>query len=211
MKGAAIIYTAEELAWIEAHHTLPRRELAIQFIARFARPDISQANLTSLCKRKGWLTGRTGQYVKGQEPPNKGQKMPYNENSARTRFKKGNRTGRANHVWKPIGTERLSKEGYREIKMHDGMPLQSRWRGLHLVNWEAQNGPIPEGHCLKCLDGDKTNCDPVNWKLIPRAMLPRLSGRWTLGYDEASPELKPTVMAVAELDHKARAMKRNAK
>lgn len=211
MKGQAISYTDEELAWIEAHHTLPRRELTIQFIARFARPDVSQSNLTALCKRKGWLTGRTGQFVKGQESWSKGKKMPYHPNSAATRFKKGHRGGIALEQYKPIGTERTSKDGYLERKMHDGMPLQSRWRAVHLINWEAQNGLIPDGHCLKCLDGNKTNCDPSNWKLIPRAMLPRLAGRWRLGYDEAPPELKPTVLAVAELEHKAREVKGRAK
>ena len=42
-------------------------------------------------------------------------------------------------------------------------------------------------------------------------MLPRLSGRWGLGYDEAPDELKPTVLAVAELEHKAREVKGRGK
>lgn len=211
MKGSAIKYTDAELAWIEAHKATPRAELYQMFQDKFSRPDVSEANLKALCKRKGWLTGRTGQFVKGQEPWSKGQKMPYNANSARTRFKKGHRGGKALENYKPIGTERMSKEGYLERKVHDGLPLQSRWRAVHLINWEAENGPIPEGHCLKCLDGNKANCDPANWKLIPRAMLPRLAGRWRLGYDEAPPELKPTVLAVAELEHKARQVKRRSK
>lgn len=207
MKGQAIHYDHTELAWIEANSRLPRKELHTLFQAKFCRPDVSQANLTALCKRNGWLTGRTGQFVKGQEPMNKGKTMPYNANSARHRFKKGHRGGKALEQYKPIGTERMSKDGYLERKVHDGLPLQSRWRAVHLINWEAEHGPIPEGHCLKCLDGNKTNCDPANWKLIPRAMLPRLAGRWRLGYNEAPPELKPTVLAVAELEHKARQVK----
>lgn len=207
MKGRAIPYSEAELAWIEAHSTMPRAELFQAFQARFDRQDVSEANLKSLCKRKGWLTGRTGQFVKGQEPMNKGKKMPYHPNSAATRFRKGYRGGKALENYKPIGTERMSKDGYLERKAHDGMPLQSRWRAVHLINWEAANGPIPDGHCLKCLDGNKANCDPANWKLISRAMLPRLSGRWRLGYDEAPDELKPAVLAVAELEQKARELK----
>ncbi len=211
MKGRAIKYSEAELAWIEAHKTTPRAELYRMFQDKFSRPDVSEPNLKALCNRKGWLTGRTGQFVKGQESPNKGRKMPYHPNSAATRFKKGHRGGVALEQYKPIGTERLSKEGYLERKVHDGMPMQSRWRAVHLINWEAENGPIPDGHCLKCLDGDKTNCDPSNWKLISRSMLPRLSGRWGLGYDEAPDELKPTVLAVAELEHKAREVKGRGK
>ena len=47
-----------------------------------------------------------------------------------------------------------------ERKIHDGLPLQSRWRAVHLLNWEAINGPIPKSHCLKCLDGNRLNVAP---------------------------------------------------
>lgn len=211
MKGHAIKYSEAELVWIEANKATPRAELYQMFQDKFFRSDVSETNLKALCKRKGWLTGRTGQFAPGNEPWSKGQKMPHHPNSAATRFKKGHRGGKALQNYKPIGTERISKDGYLERKMHDEMPLRSRWRAVHLINWEAANGPIPDGHCLKCLDGDKTNCDPSNWKLISRAMLPRLSGRWRLGYDDAPPELKPTVLAVAELEQKAREAKALAK
>src|SRR6185437_7978694 len=127
--------------------------------------------------------------------------MPFNANSARTQFKKGGRTGRANELYKPIGTERLSKDGYLERKIHDGMPLQSRWRAVHLVNWEKLNGPLPKGMALKCL-GDKSDTAPSNWMLVPRSMLPRLNNRWGRNFDHAPAELKPTIMAVAKLETK---------
>lgn len=205
MKGQRIPYSTAELAWIKAHSTDTRATMHTAFCAKFGRTDVSLININSLCKRKGWLTGRTGQYHAGQIPQNKGKPMPYNANSAATQFKKGGRTGRANDLYKPIGTERFSKEGYRERKIHDGLPLQSRWRAIHLVEWEAVNGPIPADHCLKCLDGDRANTAPENWQLIPRAMLPRLNGRkWSRGYDAAPNELKPAIMAVTKLEHAAR-------
>lgn len=204
MKGQPLKYSAAELAWIETNASLPRRQLHIDFQATFGRTDVSQANLTALCKRRGWLTGRTGRFTPGQTPANKGKPMPYHPNNAATRFKKGNRTGRANQLWKPIGSERLSKEGYIERKIHDGLPLQSRWRGVHLIRWEEIYGPVPDGHCLKCQDGDRSNTDPANWRAIPRAILPRLSGRWNRPYDSAPAEIKPTLMLVAELEHAAR-------
>lgn len=130
--------------------------------------------------------------------------MPFNANSAATRFKPGVRQGKAARLYKPIGTERFSKEGYRERKIHDGMPFQSRWRAIHLIEWEEVNGPLPKGWCLKCLDGDKANTDPANWQAIPRALLPRLAGRWTTPYDQADPDLKPAILATAKLAHRAR-------
>lgn len=199
MKGARIGYSDAELSWIKDNCRRPRREAHAEFVKLWDRADVSLANFKALCTRRGWKTGRTGCFVKGQPAPNKGKTMPFHENSARTRFQKGQRRGRANHLYKPIGTERISKDGYLERKIHDGLPLQSRWRAVHLIRWEEVNGPIPEGHCLKSVDGDRLNTDPANWMAIPRALLPRLNGRWSLGYDEAEPELKPYVLAVARL------------
>lgn len=213
MKGRAIPYSAEEMAWLEDNRLLPIADYYAGFAAAFERADVTAINLHSLRKRKGWKTGRTGQFVKGQAPLNKGKRCAPGQggrhpNAQRTHFKPGVRQGIAGSLYKPIGTERVSREGYRERKIHDGMPLQSRWRAVHLIEWETANGPIPKGHCLKCLDGDRSNTDPSNWKLIARGLLPRLNGgKATKGvpYDSAPPELKPTVLALAELGHAMKA------
>lgn len=214
MKGRAIAYSAEEMAWLEANRLLPISDYHAAFVAEFGR-EVSAQNLQALRKRRGWKTGRTGCFVKGQEPANKGKSMPYHPNSAATRFKKGGRSGRAAELYKPIGTERVSQDGYREVKIHDGMPLQSRWRLVHLVEWEKVNGPIPEGHCLKSIDGDRSNVDPANWQLIPRALLPALIGgnryRDRLPYDDAAPELKPALMTMAKVEHRALELRRRQK
>jgi hypothetical protein len=94
------------------------------------------------------------------------------------------------------------------------MPLQSRWRLVHLVEWERLNGPIPEGYCLKNRDGDRMNTDPSNWQLIPRALLPRLNGgrrKQHLAHDEAAPELRPALITIAKIDHRARELRRQRK
>lgn len=204
MKGERIPYTAEELAWIEARAQGPRPETHAAFCALFGRKDVALVNFNALCKRRGWLTGRTGRYEPGRESETKGTRRPFNANSAATQFKKGERRGVAARLYKPIGTERLSKSGYVERKIHDGMPLQSRWRAVHLIRWEEINGPVPAEMCLKCLGGDKANTDPANWEMIPRGMLPRLNGIRGRGYDTAAPELKPTIMAITKLEHAAR-------
>lgn len=209
MKGRPIPYDADELAWIEAHRDWPRDQLHAGFVARFDRTDVSLENLKRLCVRKGWRTGRTGQFEKGQTPPNKGRKGFYPPGSEKGWFKPGTRRGIANVKYQPIGTERISKDGYRERKLHDGVPMQSRWRAVHLIEWEALHGPLPADHCLKCLDGDRSNADPENWVAIPRAMLPKLNARWRgVPYDSAPDDLKPTLMAIARLQHEARERRR---
>ena len=211
MKGRRIPYSDAELAWIEQRKDWPRRDLHAAFCEQFDRADVVVDSLKQLCLRKGWKTGRDGRLQPGNVPANKGQKMPYNANSARTQFKKGQLSGRAAQLVKPIGAERLSKEGYLERKIHNGLPFQSRWRAVHLIRWEEKNGPIPKGMALKNLSGDRANTDPDNWALVPRALLPRLNGRFGRDFETAPAELKPTIMAVVQLEHKARTMRKGKK
>jgi len=203
MKGRAIQWSAEELAWIEARCELPRRLLHAVFVYAFNRPDVSMSSLCGLCERKGWMTGRTGCFKPGIVPANKGQKMPFNPRSAATRFVKGGLP----HNTKHLGYERVSKEGYTEISIAETNPhtgFERRFVFKHRHLWEQANGPLPDGMCLKCLDGDKSNTDPANWEALPRALLPRLNGKYGRGYDTAPADIKPTILAITKLEHAAR-------
>lgn len=210
MKGRQIEYFDDELAWIEANKEMPRKELHQMFVARFQRQDVSQTNLTALCKRRGWMTGRCGQFAAGQPSHNKGKTGVCAPGSEKGWFKKGGLP----HNTKHLGHERLSYDGYVEISVAQTNPhtgYERRYVHKHRWLWEKVNGPIPDGHVLKCLDGDKTNTDPGNWETIPRAILPRLNGRFGRDYDTASPEVKPTILLVAKLEHQAREMKKGEK
>ena len=216
MRGRWIRYSDKELAWLEQHSALVIGEYHRRFIARFGREDVAPTHLQALRKRKGWATGRTGRFEKGQPGWNKGKRCPEgvggrHPNARRTQFRPGQLSGKAALNRKPVGTERISKDGYRERKIHDGLPFQSRWRAVHLLNGEALHGPLPPGQALKCLDGDKQNTDPANWLAVPRALLPRLNGRHGRNFDAAPAELKPLILAIAQLEHGAReARKRKA-
>ncbi len=209
MKGRAIIYTDAEISWLEANQTMVISDYHAAYVAAFGRDDVSLVNLHSLRKRKGWKTGRTGCFVKGQTPINKGKKCApgtggRHPNARATQFKNGERSGVAAKLWKPVGTERVTCDGYIERKINNDMPLQARWKQVHRINWEAVNGPIPEGFVLKCLDGNHGNTDADNWEVVHRGVLARLNGgrfRKTLPYDAAPEELKPLVMASAKLKH----------
>lgn len=210
MKGARVNYSADELAWIKARADWTRRDLHTAFQAQFGRDDVSLQNLSALCKRRGWLTGRTGRFTPGHAIQNGYGKGTCAPGSEKGWFRRGNRSGRANHLYKAIGTERMTAYGYIERKISDDLPLRNRWRAVHLIRWEETNGPVPKGHALKCLDGDKANTDPANWALVNRAMLPRLAGRrdrGSIGYDAAEPEVRPAIMAIARLEQRARKLK----
>ena len=117
--------------------------------------------------------GAAGRFQKGLIPWNKGTNYTAGGRSAETRFKPGHRYGKARQLYKPIGTERINKDGYLERKINDDMPRQKRWRAVHIIEWEAINGPLPTGHALAFKDGDKTNRAPNNIELITRAELMR--------------------------------------
>ena len=81
---------------------------------------------------------------------------------------------------------------------------------MHLIEWEASHGPIPKWHCLKAVDGDRNNLAADNWVLIERALLPALNGgphRRRPTYDAAPAELKPTLLALAQVETKARGLR----
>lgn len=209
MKGYPISYSVEEMAWLKANRLLVISEYADKFEAKFGRR-VDPKNLHALRKRKGWRTGRTGCFVKGQAPVNKGVpcepgKGGRHPNARRTQFKKGNLPHNTHY----LGHERLSKNGYVEISVDEINPhtgFERRYVLKHRWLWEKVNGPVPKGHALKCL-GDKLNTDPSNWELVPRAILPRLAGgtrKSYVAYDDAAPELKPVILAVAKLEHQLR-------
>jgi hypothetical protein len=104
---------------------------------------------------------KANQFKKGQKAWNDGVKgsTGTHPNCRRTQFKKGERTGAAHKNWVPIGTERLSKEGYLERKVTDdpAVQFQRRWVGVHRLVWESVHGPVPKGHMVCFLPGKKTN------------------------------------------------------
>lgn len=112
-----------------------------------------------------WNTGKKG--LTGTHP-----------NCRRTQFKKGEPV-QDRHNYQPIGTLRLSKDGYLEQKVTDDPKLvpARRWVGVHRLVWEATNGPVPPGHVVCFLPGrrsadpEKITLDAV--ELVSRAELAR--------------------------------------
>lgn len=204
MKGARISYSELELNWIKACCDLPRAEMHALFVQVFGRTDVSVDNLKALCVRKGWKTGRSGRFTKGQISHNAGKKGLRYAGSEKAWFKKG----QIPHTWRGPGHESIdNKDGYVWLIVAETNPYTgaaTRRVLKHKWLWEQANGPVPKGHVLKCLDGDKTNCDPSNWECIPQALLPRLNGRFGRNYDSAPPELRPLILATAKLEHAAR-------
>lgn len=200
--GRLQLVSREEAAWLQKNCTMATENYCAAFRTAFPASTATNDQIKALRKRQGWKTGRTGHFEKGHAPSNKGKPAPYHPNSARTRFKKGQQP----HNTKYAGHERVATHGYIEISINETNPhtgADRRYVLKHRWLWEKKHGPIPADHVLKC-KGDVLNTDPSNWELVPRGLLPRLNGKSGRGYDAAPADLKPTIMAVAKLEHRVR-------
>lgn len=108
-----------------------------------------------------------GKYRKGIPPANKGKKQiefmtkEGIERSKPTRFKKGN----IPYNRREIGDERISKDGYIEIKLRDGCGNKN-WEYKHRHIYEQHYGKIPKKTHIIFLDGNKRNLDISNLKAV---------------------------------------------
>lgn len=104
-------------------------------------------------------------FKKRNIPVNKGKKGSMSPEQYKrckaTMFKKGNIP--QNH--KPVGSERIDKDGYTYIKVAE----PNRWKLKHRILWEKNNGPIPEKHKLIFADGNRQNICLDNLILVSYA------------------------------------------
>lgn len=188
MKGQRIKYTEQELDYVSARRLMTRRDLWELYQQRYNRPEVTLNNLKALCKRKNWLTGRTGQYEKGNIPhPNARLKGPNN-----TSFKKDHAPANL----RPIGSERINVEGYIEIKTRSG---RHNWDLKHRVIWQQHNGPLNSGQLIRFKDSNPLNCNINNLELVNRAEHIELNRLDARGYPA---EIQPTLLALAQVNVK---------
>lgn len=121
--------------------------------------------------QKGSEVGKAFRFKKGSVPFNKGMKRGKGwapGRMAEGQFKPGNLSGAALDNYRPVGSTRVSKDGYLEIKINDDLPAHRRWRGVHIVLWEEHLGPLPAGFCICFKNGNKQDIRIDNLKLMSR-------------------------------------------
>lgn len=112
--------------------------------------------------------GRKTRFKKGMIPANKGMKQEEFmskealERSIKGRFKKG----RLPHNTKPLHSERVTKDGYVEIKIFDEAKNKHRYVLKHRYIWEKHNGKIKRGELIVFRDGDSSNLNIENLEKI---------------------------------------------
>ena len=140
------------------------QELADLFNQKF-NTNITSRTIKSYKANNKLNSGLSGKFRKGQAPHNKGKKMPKEvyEKVKHTMFAKGNVP--PNH--RPVGSERISKDGYIEVKVAE----PNKWRLKQRVVYEEAKGKIPEGCPIIFLDGNKRNFDIDNLRCVTRSEL----------------------------------------
>jgi len=106
--------------------------------------------------------GQNGQFKKGLIPHNKGKKLSDATKAklAKTMFKSGNRP----HNTLQVGAETQDKDGYVMVKIAE----PNVWQYKHHV---AYGEPVPTGHKVIFLDGNKYNFERGNLQLVSNAEL----------------------------------------
>lgn len=128
---------------------------------------------------KRWQEGKhenakKTQFTKGGVPMNKGvpqtEWMPKESilRTKKTRFKKGDTP----HNYKPVGSERVNKDGYVEIKVKD----PRTWELKHRHVWRQVHGEISKGDNIQFKDGNRLNVVIENLYCIPRTDQMKVNG-----------------------------------
>ena len=198
-KGPQHIWSDEEKQYL-AEITPGRgyKEIQSMMSCKFGF-DYTHHQIKGAITRNKLNTGRTGRFEKGHATWNKGTKGLTKANV--TSFKKGQKP----HNYKPLGSERITKDGYCEIKVSD---TGRRWKSKHLVVYEKHHGKVPRGSVVIFLDGDKRNFDIDNLHLVTRNQLAMLNKNSLIQKDA---ELTKTAINVVDLMKKISAMEKKDK
>ena len=187
-KGIAIKYTKEMLMFLRQHEETPRTELTCKFNEKFGYK-LSVDSVKAKCFRMGLKTGRTGCFSPGQESWSKGKTGYMSAN--KTSLKKGHTP----HNHKPVGYERITVDGYVEVKVAEPNVFESKHRWI----WEQQHGPVPDNHVLVFKNMNKQDCRLENLMLISRAELVRLNQSFS---KLATPDTNETCVLMAKIKDK---------
>ena len=154
------------------------REIADAFEREFGIR-LTRSQVKNAKTRLGVTSGTHGGcFEPGHVPANKGRPQaewmsPESvERTRATRFRPGQLPHNARDL--PIGSERVTRDGYVEVKVSDRPsgrgPTHDNWRPKARLVWEEANGRrLKPGEVVLFCDGDRTNLDPENLVAVTQA------------------------------------------
>lgn len=168
-------WTAQEDAILRATYPYVHNRVLADRLGRTEPAISNRAVQMGLKKDPEYLALHSTRFKPGQKPWNTGRKgYQPGGRSVQTRFKPGKMSGAAARQYKPIGSLRVTHDGYLERKVTDEHPVPARrWVGVHRLVWEAAHGPVPDGYVVRFRDGMRTakleEITPDRLELVSRA------------------------------------------
>lgn len=141
-----------------------REEITRLVNNRFGTGTMTLSQVNAYMNNHRIRSGVNSRFQPGGTPFNAGRKGWYPPGCEKTWFHAGHRSDNA----VPIGTEKLREDGYVYVKTRDGHGMKN-WTQKHRLIWETEHGPVPKGHVVIFLDGDRNNFALENLALISRA------------------------------------------
>ena len=157
-------YSEEQKEFIIANNYGKYSKELAEMFNQYFNTNITAKEIAYFRRNNKLNSGLTGQFKKGNIAHNKGKKqIEYMsqesiERTKKTRFKKGNKPKN----YRPVGSERITKDGYIEVKVSD----PNKWETKNKIIYKQYFGDIPEGHKIIYADGNKLNNDINNLILV---------------------------------------------
>ena len=184
-RGNTKLFTPEQEAFFYEHNKGTLAQDLVDLMNAEFGTCFTVGQIRAFRKNHHASSGLVTQFGHGQKSycPKKGERM-----SPASEFKPGHRP----HNWKPVGSERINRDGYIEVKIDE----PNTWAFKHRLVYEENYGPIPKNGIVRFLDGDRLNCSPENLVLVSRAEHAILTTKHLCSTD---PEITKTGVNVAKL------------
>lgn len=191
------VWSEEEIEFLkEIYPYYPNREIAKMLKDKFGI-EVTDRQLANARNNNGLpkkVIPNFGIYKKGKVAWNKGKKMPEETKAKvkKTWFKKG----RIPENHKPVGSTRVTVDGYKEIKVAE----PNKWQIYSRYVYEKAHGEkLTKSDAIIFADGNKSNFDLDNLVKVSRANLLYLNNN-KLIFDD--PELTKTGVNVSKVAEK---------
>lgn len=172
-------WTSEELARLRAIYPNHTAEECAAMIGRSVSSVRNATHALGLHKSTEFLAsersgrisalvdkGRAHRFKPGHTTWNRGMRG-LRQLGGETKFKAGNMP----HTYRPVGSERVDRDGILWRKVADTRNRRIDWRPVHVTEWEKVNGALPAGKVVIFADGNRRNFEPSNLLALSRAEL----------------------------------------
>jgi len=187
--GVSKLFTHSQVEYIKEKYQNHNPKKVAELLNKTCNGSFTEAQIKSFVHNHGINCDRTGHFEKGEQPWNKGTKGVMKPN--KTSFKKGDIP--LNH--RPVGSERITRDGYRAIKIAE----PNKWELLQRYNWAKVHGNENMPDNLRFKDNDKMNCDVSNLEPVSNQEHMVLNN---MGFNQMPDEVKPVVLTIAKIDVK---------